>query len=128
MARNWYPPHHIPVKSLWSASNYCNVNASLYLLVWYILVIVSSRMMEHGLLGLHEAQKAFAHKQKWLLKSKKRPTSHFMPLRYHVGTTAQKLEFPDMKFRRAMNCPGKKRQASDSNHVFGMKPWKKKLN
>jgi hypothetical protein len=93
-----------------------------------MLVIVSSRMMEHGLLGLHEAQKAFAHKQKWLLKSKKRPTSHFMPLRYHVGTTAQKLEFPDMKFRRAMNCPGKKRQASDSNHVFGMKPWKKKLN
>ncbi len=51
MARNWYPPHHIPVKSLWWASNYCNVNASLYLLVWYMLVIVSCRMMEHGLLG-----------------------------------------------------------------------------
>jgi hypothetical protein len=30
--------------------------------------------------------------------------------------------------RRAMNCAGKKWQASDSNHAFGMKPWKKKLN
>jgi hypothetical protein len=69
-----------------------------------------------------------AHKQKWLLKSKKRPTSHFTPLRYHVGTTAQKLQFPDTKFRRAMNCADKKRRASDSNHAFGMNPWKKKLN
>jgi hypothetical protein len=69
-----------------------------------------------------------AHKQKWLLKSKKRPTSHFTPLRYHVGTTAQKLQFPDTKFRRVMNCAGKKWRASDSNHAFGMKPWKKKLN
>jgi hypothetical protein len=93
-----------------------------------MLVIVSSRMMEHGLLGLHEAQKAFAHKQKWLLKSKKRPTSHFTSLRYHVGTTAQKLQFSDRKFRMAMNCAGKKRRASDSNHAFGMKSWKKKLN
>jgi len=93
-----------------------------------MLVIVSCRMMEHGLLGLHEAQKAFAHKQKWLLKSKKRPTSHFTALRYHVGTTAEKLQFPDMKFRRAMNCAGKKQRASDSTHAFGMKPWKKKLN
>ncbi len=46
----------------------------------YKFVIVSSRMMEHGLLGLHEAQKAFAYKQKWLLKSKRRPTSHFTHL------------------------------------------------
>jgi hypothetical protein len=56
------------------------------------------------------------------------PTTYFLGMELSHDREARSLKLTQKKFRRAMNCADKKRQASDSNHAFGMKPWKKKLN